>query len=252
MSYQKLGGHQPYVVAPQGAAPPTPPDYANAYLVLATDIVATGTDITAWNDESPAADIYSPQGGGAAPQLSSINGVPAPLMGADDYFDGTDPTDDVFRSTGFELFGVAQPTGAGGSITPYYSCAALLTGIDGWIVNGIAADGVTMGYNGGTLGDVQVDDPVNILDNTPHVIRAWYDAATSTLGLQVDDRAAVTLVTGEPPRASDVPALRVGRSWDGLFQLLGRASVWVYPYLSVADRAQMYAFLAATYGVTVP
>jgi len=250
MTLAKLGGRQPYAFAPDAAAP-QPVPYSSAYLVLATDIAATGSDITAWNDESPAADTYSPVGAVPPPQLSSINGQAAPLLGADDSFLGTVATQAVFRSTGFEAFFVVQGTASDGT-NNYFDCGALLTGSDGWSAVGLTSTGVVAGYNGGTLGDVQVVDAVNILDGSRHVVRAWYDAATSTLGIQVDARAAVTLVTGEPPRAIDAPALRVGRSWDLLRQYQGRLADWVYPYLSAGQRTQMYDFLEATYGVTGP
>lgn len=233
-----------------GGEPPYVPPFDSAVLVLQSSFETTGEDIDAWNDQSSLADTFTAQG--TAPTVSSINGVPAPLLAAG-HFDGAGEIDQIFRAAGFVAFWIVQATAASGSSSDYYLCSALLTGADGWGAIGLANDGVVFGFNGGTLGDVRIRDAVNIIDDAPHVVFAQFDPATMELRLRVDDRPAVTpVVAGETPRATDNTAPRVGQSWDLLHQLQGRVAGFVWPAFTTEQIDAFYAWLHTTYGVTVP
>lgn len=235
------------------AAMPT----ANAINAWTTDVDTSGGDVIEWFDDISAIDL-SPNVG--APPAGTLSGLVAPD------FDGAVPDDlssgdtaslaDIVNLPAWHWWIIANiaPTGGGGGGAQYYEIHTFATGQDGWFGIGYQDNGaISAGTNddGGTGDFTLSSSGTGYDDSANHVVHVWFDG--TNFNLRVDDEATVShAITGAIRTMTDPVTLGVDWGFTAGLGMTGPMHQWTFGAMTAGEVTQAYAYLAATYGVTVP
>lgn len=213
----------------------------------------TGSPVSSWNDDTGNGRHFTQGTGALQPAVGTLNGLAAPDFDQAAVQRMTGPGPNTLIGSGdFEVWIVFDIDAIAGPGAPYYDAPAVVTDTDGWWALAVsdATNGVIFGYNDGSSGDVQCNDAGNFADGAIHVARAR--AEGTSLYLRVDDRSEVS-AGGVNARRAFTSSMKVGASWADNRAVGGTFHVFFFDaILGAPDVAAFYAWIASTYGATVP